>query len=168
MRIELLGAAQASAVDAALATLLVDCVAGGASVGFLADLSHDEARAWWRRALPEPDCLTWAAWNDDGRIVGAVRLTLATQPNARHRAEVAKLLVHRDARGRGCASALMSALEEAARELGRHVLVLDTQTGSLAEGIYQRRGWQRVGTIEDFAATPDGRLASTTFMTKRL
>ncbi len=168
MRIELLSADRSAAVETGLAAVLVDCVAGGASIGFLDGLGDDEARAWWRRALAEPDTLTWAAWNDDGRIVGAVRLALATQPNARHRAEVAKLVVHRDARGLGCASALMSALEEAAGALGRRVLVLDTQTGSLAEGLYQRRGWERVGTIEDFAATPDGRLASTTFMTKRL
>jgi GNAT superfamily N-acetyltransferase len=118
-RIELLSAGEVTTVEAGLAMLLMDCVVGGASVGFLADLGDDEARAWWRQALSEPDSLTWVAWSDDGRIVGVVRLTLATKPNARHRAEVAKLLVHRDARGRGCAGALMSALEGAARGLGR-------------------------------------------------
>jgi GNAT superfamily N-acetyltransferase len=143
-------------------------VVGGASVGFLDDLSHDQARDWWRRALSEPDSLTWAAFTADERVVGAVRLILATLPNARHRAQVAKLLVHRDARGLGCATALLTALEETARTLGRHVLVLDTQTGSTAEGLYRRRGWQLVGTVDDYAAMPDGRLAPTTFMTKQL
>ncbi len=168
MRIDLLNAEQASTVEAALADLLVDCVADGASVGFLDTLSHNEACGWWRNALHEPHSLTWAARDDGGRIVGTVRLIPATPPNGRHRAEVAKLLVHPDARGRGYASALMCALEDAARQLGRIVLMLDTQTGSLAEGLYQRWGWLRVGTVEDYATTPDGRLAPTTFMTKRL
>jgi acetyltransferase len=168
MRIDLLAGEQAPAVEAALADVLLDCVADGASVGFLAELGVEEARAWWRAALSEPDSLTWAARDDGGRPVGTVQLILATQPNARHRAEVVKLLVHRGARGRGCASALMSALEDTARVLGRRVLVLDTQTGSPAEGFYRRRGWRRVGTVDDYAATPDGRLASTTFMSRHL
>jgi acetyltransferase len=62
----------------------------------------------------------------------------------------------------------MSALEDGARELGRTVLVLDTQTGSVAEGLYERWGWGRVGVIEDYALTPDGRLAPTTIMAKHL
>ena len=81
---------------------------------------------------------------------------------------MAKLLVHRDARGLGCATALLTALEETAHTLGRHVLVLDTQTGSTAERLYRRRGWQLVGTVDNYAAMPDGRLAPTTFMTKHL
>jgi GNAT superfamily N-acetyltransferase len=168
VRIDLLGAGQASTVEAGLAEVLLDCVAGGASVGFLAALTRDEALAWWRAALPDPHTLTWVARDDDGRVLGTVRLALATQPNGTHRGEVAKLLVHRDGRGRGCAKALMSALEDGARRLGRTVLVLDTQTGSLAEGLYERWGWQRVGVIGDYAATPDGRPAPTTIMTKRV
>jgi GNAT superfamily N-acetyltransferase len=155
-------------VETGLADVLVDCVAGGASVGFVTPFGHDEARQWWREALRDPYGLTWVAIQDDGRIVGVVRLMLATQPNGTHRAEVSKLLVHRDARGQGCAAQLMSAVEEGARELGRSVLTLDTQTGSPAEGLYERRGWRRVGVIDDYATTPDGQLAPTTIMAKRL
>jgi GNAT superfamily N-acetyltransferase len=168
VRIDLLDAEQVPTVEAGLADVLLDCIADGASVGFLSDLGRDEAVAWWHAALQDPHTLTWVARDDDGRVLGTVRLALATQPNGTHRAEVAKLLVHRDGRGRGCAKALMAALEDGARRHGRTVLVLDTQTGSLAEGIYQRRGWQRVGVVEDYAASPDGRLEPTTFMTKRL
>ncbi|MDT4989578.1 MAG: hypothetical protein QOI74_3672 [Micromonosporaceae bacterium] len=168
MRIDLLTSDQAAAAHVGLADVLLDCVADGASIGFLATLSVEEARAWWRAALAQPDTLTWSAREEDGRIVGTVRLVLATLPNGRHRADVAKLLVHRGARGRGCASALLSALEDAAREIGRSVLVLDTRTGSPAEQLYQRRGWRPVGVIGDYAADPDGRLAPTTIMTKRL
>ncbi|NJC73167.1 GNAT family N-acetyltransferase [Planosporangium thailandense] len=176
MRIELLRAADpadsadpaAPAVADQLADVLVDCVAGGASVGFLAPLGHEEARSWWRAVLPDPDTLTWVARDDRDRVIGTVRLVLATQSNGGHRAEVSKLLVHRDARGRGCATALMTALEDTAQRLGRTVLVLDTQTGSPAERLYERLGWQRVGVVDDYAATPDGRLDPTTIMTKRL
>jgi GNAT superfamily N-acetyltransferase len=168
MRIELLAGAQPGDVEAGLADVLVDCVTGGASVGFLDPLDPAEARAWWHGTLADPQAMTWIGRADDGRIVGSVRLILAGLPNARHRAEVSKLLVHRSIRGRGAGSALMSTVEDAARRLGRTTLLLDTQTGSLAEGLYERRGWRRIGVVDDHALTPDGRLAPTTFFTKRL
>jgi GNAT superfamily N-acetyltransferase len=151
-----------------LAEVLTDCVAGGASVNFMLPFGIDEARAWWRANLGAAHALTWVARTDGGRIVGVVRLMLAPQPNAPHRAEVVKLLVHRDARGQGCASRLLAALENGARRLGRTLLILDTETGSPAEGIYARRGWRRVGVIDDYARTADGGLASTTIMAKHL
>jgi GNAT superfamily N-acetyltransferase len=112
--------------------------------------------------------MTWVGRDDDGRIVGTVRLMLAGLPNARHRAVVSKLLVHRSARGRGAATALMSAVEDAALRLGRTTLLLDTETGSPAEGLDERRGWIRVGVVDDHALSPDGRLAPTPILTKRL
>jgi GNAT superfamily N-acetyltransferase len=168
VRVERLTDVQDAEVEGALADVLVDCVVGGASVGFVMPFGYDEARQWWREALREPDGVTWIARLDDARVVGVVRLMLVTKPNGKHRAEVAKLLVHRDARGQGCAASLMSALEAGARKLGRTVLTLDTQTGSVAETLYERRGWHRVGVINDYAANPDGRLAPTTFMAKYL
>ncbi len=168
MRIELLAGPQPPEVEAALADVLVDCVAGGASVGFLDPLHPVQARAWWHATLADPGTMTWVGRAEDGRIVGTVRLVLAGLPNARHRAEVSKLLVRRSDRGRGAASALMSTVEDAARRLGRTTLLLDTQSGSVAERLYERRGWERVGVVPDHALTPDGRLASTTFFTKRL
>jgi acetyltransferase len=168
VRIELLVGQQPAEVVAALADVLVDCVAGGASVGFLDPLDPAEARAWWAGTLPDPRAMTWVGRGGDGRIVGTVRLILAGLPNARHRAEVSKLLVHRAARGRGAATALMSTVEDAALRLGRTTLLLDTETGSPAEGLYERRGWTRVGVVDDHALTPDGRLAPTTILTKRL
>ncbi|TPX67694.1 hypothetical protein SpCBS45565_g03576 [Spizellomyces sp. 'palustris'] len=168
VRIELVNARNAASFEAGLAEVLIDCVDGGSSVGFLADLTHDAAVNWWHKQLQNPDILTWVAVNSDGRILGTIGLALAPQANGRHRAEVCKLLVHRKGRGHGYASALISALEEEARKRGRTVLVLDTVTGSAAENIYLRWGWQRVGIIEDFAALPDGRLWATTVFTKKL
>ncbi len=151
-----------------LAAVLADCVDGGASIGFLAPFPTDRAEAWWEDVLADPDTLTWVALDDDGAVVGCVRLQLGTPANGRHRAEVSKLLVHRDARGRGVASALMQRAEEEAARRGRTLLLLDTQSGSPAERLYVRQGWSVVGVVDDYAALPDGRLAGTTIMAKRL
>lgn len=155
-------------VETELATILVDAVDGGASVGFLAPLDPIEAQQWWRDALEPATTLTLVARDDTGLAVGVVQLRLVSYPNSDHRADVAKLLVHRRARGRGVAHALMERLEEAALARSRRLLMLDTQTGSPAEGMYERRGWQRLGVLTDHARTPDGTLEPTTFMYKRL
>ena len=151
----------------ALAGLLVDAVAGGASVGFVAPLASDEAEDWWRAALADETTVTLVARVQD-QLVGCVRLHLAPQANGAHRAEIGKLLVHSAARRRGIASALLAAAEDEARALGRSVLVLDTETGSDAERLYRRHEWREVGVINDYAAGVDGTLAATTIFTKRL
>jgi GNAT superfamily N-acetyltransferase len=157
---------------AELASVLADCVEGGASVGFVLPFTVEDARAWWLDALAEPGALTFVARPDDGagggRAVGVVRLHPVAKPNGSHRADVAKLLVHREARGRGVARALMDALEAEAARRGRWLLVLDTETGSPAEGLYARRGYERAGTVPAYAGVPDGTLVPTTFMWKRL
>lgn len=156
---------QASADDVAdLAALLLDAVEGGASVGFLAGVSPQEAASFWRSALAHR---TWVA-RVDGRLAGCVQLLPATLPNGAHRAEVAKLLVHRSFRGRGIAGSLMAHLEAEALSVGRWLLQLDTETGSAAEALYLRLGWQRLGVLPDHAVRPEGGLAPTTFMWKRL
>ena len=126
---------EADLIEVELAAILVDCVEDGASVGFLDPLDPEVARAWWQHALRADGTLTWVARDDEGAAVGVVQLRLVGYPNGSHRAEVAKLLVHRRARGRGAARALLAA--EPGRR-GRRLLVLDTQTGSVAEGLYDR------------------------------
>lgn len=147
-----------------LAALLLDAVAGGASVGFLAGVALADAESFWRSALAHR---TWVA-RVDGRVVGCVQLLPAKLPNGAHRAEVAKLLVHRSFRGRGIAGSLMAHLEAEALAAGRWLLQLDTETGSAAEALYVRLGWQRLGVLPDHAVQPEGGLAPTTFLWKRL
>ncbi|MDF2144843.1 GNAT family N-acetyltransferase [Knoellia sp. p5-6-4] len=151
-----------------LAEVLADCVEGGASVGFLAPFTAEAARAWWGHALRDPDTLTWVATDEAGAVRGCVRLDLGAPANGQHRAEISKLLVHRRARGAGVATALMDAAEAEAARRGRSLLLLDTQCGSPAERLYARQGWSVVGVVDDYAALPDGRLAGTTIMAKRL
>ena len=104
----------------------------------------------------------------DGGLVGTVQLHPAGQANGSHRAEVAKLLVHRSARRRGVGRALMGAVEALAREQGRTLLVLDTQTGSDAERLYTDLGWTVAGVIPGYSRLSDGSLGATTYLYKRL
>ena len=103
-----------------------------------------------------------------GRIVGTVQVGMSQMPNQPHRADLKKLLVMESERGRGVARALMAAAEDEAARRGKTLLVLDTATGSPAETVYERLGWQRVGVIPDYALYPDGRACATTFFYKRL
>ncbi|MGV9279777.1 GNAT family N-acetyltransferase [Streptomyces sp. NPDC003730] len=153
-----------------LAALLSDTVAGGASVGFLAPLGHDEAVAWWRgraAAVAAGQLTVWVA-REGERVTGTVSLALPDKPNSRHRAELVKLMVSREARGRGLGRRLLTTVEEAAARAAITLLHLDTETGSLAERLYRSAGWTRAGTIPDYAADPGGRLRPTTLYFKRL
>ena len=163
-----LAPAEAQAAASALADVLLDCVAGGASVSFMADLTRADAEAFWREQARAGDERAILVAEDDLGICGVVQVIPAWPPNQPHRADVSKLLVHRQARRRGIAEALMVAAEAAARQMGRRVLVLDTVTGGDAERLYARLGWTQVGVIPDFALTPDGALCATTVFTKAL
>jgi GNAT superfamily N-acetyltransferase len=96
-------------------------------------------------------------------ICGTVQLMLDLPDNQPHRADVAKMLVHRRARRRGVGAALMRSAEAAAKARGRDLLVLDTVTQSDAARLYERLGWVRVGDIPRYALWPRGGDVGTTF-----
>ncbi|MCL8012169.1 GNAT family N-acetyltransferase [Streptomyces sp. AS02] len=151
-----------------LADLLVDAVAGGASIGFLAPLGRTAAMAWWEErtvAVAAGELAVWAA-REGERALGTVSLAFPGKPNSRHRAELVKLMVHRDARGQGLGRRLLATAEEAAIDAGVTLLHLDTETDSLAERLYGSAGWTRAGVIPDFAASPTGVLRPTTIYYK--
>ncbi len=154
----------------ALAGVLADCVAGGASVSYMAPFSHEDARAAFEAVAAEVEQgrrLLLAAFAG-GALVGTVQVILALPPNQPHRGEIAKLLVHRSARRRGIAELLMERAEAEARAEGKTLLVLDTVTGDGAERLYTRLGWTRVGVIPGYALYPDGRPCDTTVFWKAL
>lgn len=163
-------AAQGPALAAQLAEVLVDCVAGGASVGFMAPLAPARALAFWHGVLEGAAAGRRALLvaGLGGRIVGTVQLVLDLPDNQPHRADVAKMLVHRAARRRGIAQRLMEALEQQALAERRDVLVLDTVTGGDAERLYRRVGWKAAGSVPRYALMPDGEPCSTTFHFKHL
>lgn len=151
-----------------LAAVLVDAVRSGASVSFM-NLDRQEAAEWWRRILrtSQSRAVVLVARDETG-IVGTVQLQPAWAPNQPHRADVAKLIVHRRARGRGIARALMVELERRASEQGFTLLLLDTCKGSAAERLYTSLGWVRVGEVPHFALNPDRSTCDTVFFYKRL
>jgi GNAT superfamily N-acetyltransferase len=152
-----------------LAQLLVDAIDSGAGVSFLAGLTDEEAEAWWRSVLASsPERAIILIARDAGGVVGTVQLQPSWAPNQPHRADVAKLIVHRRARRRGIARALMDALERAASSAGFTLLLLDTCKGYDAERLYASTGWIRVGEVPGFALNPDGSLCDTVFFYKRL
>jgi GNAT superfamily N-acetyltransferase len=160
------------AISAGLADVLLDCVEGGASVGFMHPLSRDKALAFWQGVLASAArgerIVLVAQEKDSGAIVGTVQVVLAMPDNQPHRADVAKMQVHRRARRRGLGAALIRAAEAVAREAGKTLLVLDTVTGSDAERLYTRLGWQRCGVIPGYALWPRGGLCSTTVFYREL
>jgi GNAT superfamily N-acetyltransferase len=170
IEIRRLGATEVRAHGDALAAVLVDCVEGGASVSYLAPFSHEQARAAFEAVATEVEQgrrLLLGAFGE-GRLVGTVQVILALPPNQPHRAEIAKLLVHRSARRRGIAQLLMEHAESEARAAGKTLLVLDTVTGDDAERLYTRLGWTRVGVIPGYALYPDRRPCDTTIFWKAL
>ena len=150
--------------------LLRDAVDSGAELGFLAPLSDGQAHQYWTKVLAQVGKrgrIMLAAVHD-GVIVGSVQLELASMPNAAHRAEVQKLLVLRSWRRQGLGQALMTAIEQAARQAGRQLLVLDTRLGDAAERLYARMGYQRVGVIPRFALNSVGSLDATVVFYREL
>jgi GNAT superfamily N-acetyltransferase len=148
----------------------MDCVEGGASVSFMHPMTLEKAAAFWRgvaASMARGERALIVAEDTEGRIVGTAQAVWAEAENQPHRADVAKMLVHRRARRFGIGAAVLKAAESVAREAGRTVLVLDTASDT-AERLYERCGWQRVGTIPDYALMPDGALCATVVYYKRL
>ena len=154
----------------ALADVLIDCVEGGASVSFMLPLAREKALAFWRdvaAGVARGERALMVATDYADRIVGTVQLILSQPDNQPHRADLAKMLVHRSARRQGLGDALMHAAENVARDCGKTLLVLDTASLE-AERLYARNGWTRVGVIPGYALLPQGGLCDTTYFFKPL
>ena len=153
-----------------LSDVLIDCVEGGAGVSFLLPMTCAKAEAFWRGAsasLARGERLVVVAEDATGTIVGTVQIIWAEPENQPHRADLAKMLVHRRARRRGVGAALLAAAEQGARAAGKTLLVLDTASDD-AERLYVRQGWQPCGQIPNYALWPDGRPSATTIYFKLL
>lgn len=153
-----------------LADVLHACVHEGASVGFILPFEREAALRFWRGLLPafQSGARRLLVARREGRIVGTVQLLLDMPANGRHRAEIAKMLVHPWARRQGLARALMEAAEALARRQGRSLLLLDTVTGNPAETLYRSLGFQVAGVVPGYARSTEGALEPTTVMYKQL
>jgi ribosomal protein S18 acetylase RimI-like enzyme len=155
---------------AQLADVLTDCVEGGASVSFMLPMTAEKSLDFWRRVAADVRNGTriLLVAEDALGIVGTVQVVLDMPENQPHRGDLAKMLVHRSARNRGVGTALLRAAEDAAREAGRTLLVLDTVSGSAGERLYRRLGWSRVGEVPDYALWPGGGFCPTTYYYRRI
>ncbi len=154
----------------ALSQVLIDCVEGGASVSFMLPMTHAKAERFWQGvsdSAARGERLVYLAEDADG-IVGTAQIVWAQPENQPHRADVAKMLVHRRGRRQGVGAALLAAAEQGALQRGKTLLVLDTVTGSDGERLYAANGWQRCGEIPNYALWPDGRPCPTTVFYKSL
>ena len=136
-----------------LAEILSACVREGASVGFLAPLPPEAARAYWRDSVAAPlasgrRIVLLAALG--GAVVGTAQLDLDSMPSKRHHAEVSKVLVDPAFRRKGVARALMAEIERRAAAAGRFLLTLDT-AGDAAEALYRSLGYALAGEIPSYA-----------------
>jgi GNAT superfamily N-acetyltransferase len=153
-----------------LCEVLSDCINGGASLGFMLPFAPEDGEVYWNDIADqvEKGGIILGVAEVDGRVVGTVQIGLTSKPNQPHRGDLMKLLVHHSARGLGLSRRLTEAVEKEAAGRGRTLLVLDTATGSDAEAIYPRLGWERVGVIPDYALWPQGGLCGTTLFYKRI
>ena len=152
------------------AALLTDAVSAGASIGFRWPMEDGEAEAYWREvvaAMRGGKRHLLAAYEGE-QLVGCVQLDLAAKVNARHRAEVQKLLVMQSARRRGLGRKLMQAVEELALSRGRSLLVLDVRQNDPTQRLYERVGFQLTGVVPRYASDPDGELRDCTFLYREL
>ncbi|HEX6721157.1 MAG TPA: GNAT family N-acetyltransferase [Burkholderiaceae bacterium] len=169
-RIERVEPHDAASVLPALADILLDCVDGGASVSFMAPLSRDKALQFWRGVLDgvaRGERIVLMARDAQGHLSGTVQVILAQPENQPHRADVAKMLVHRRARRQGLGEALMRAAERAALQARKTLLVLDTASDA-AERLYARAGWIECGRIPGYALLPGGEPCATTYFYKQI
>jgi ribosomal protein S18 acetylase RimI-like enzyme len=146
------------------------CVDEGAFMSFKKPLARDNAIRYWTKVADRCSSGQSAVLvaEDERGLIGTVTLVLAMPDNQQHRAELVKLMVASRSRGTGLGLKLLRAAEALAVELGRTLLVLDTVTGSAAEGMYERHGWTRVGEIPSYAQGPDGVLEPATIFYRLL
>ena len=152
-----------------LSDVLIDCVEGGASVSFMLPIERARAEAFWRGVAADVvrGGRILLVAEQAGQIIGTVQIIFAQAENQPHRADIAKMLVHRRARRLGVGAALLAAAESASSSAGKTLLVLDTASGD-AERLYAKLGWQRCGVIPGYALLPGGGLCDTTFFYRAL
>ena len=152
------------------AEILIDAVDSGAGVSFMKPLTRQDAEDFWRgqlASIAQGKTFPIVA-EHQGQIAGLVLLIKAWAPNQPHRADVAKLLVHRNFRRQGHATALIKALEEKARAMGLTMITFDAVAGSAAESFYKSLGYICVGYYPDYAYSGDGKLDGTALFYKRV
>lgn len=165
-----IGSTQIEDLLPALADLLAETVNGGEPLGFLPPVSIVECRNYWlslRGELRSGSRLLFGVWVAD-RLAGSGQLALPRWPNARHRAEVNKLVIAPSLRGQGLGRYLLGAMHDAAQQRGRTLLLLNTRRGGPAERFYRGLGYREAGVIPGYAVGPGGEPFDSLLLYQRL
>jgi acetyltransferase len=118
-------------------------------------------------ALDDRDRVLLVAEQDE-EILAMAQLVFSGATNAGHRAEVQRIGVAANARGRGIRRQLMVAVEETGRQSGVTLLWLTTHDGTDACVFYEAIGYTRMGTMPNYSRRPDGTLWPGAFYFKEL
>lgn len=158
------------AIRAMLSELLIEAVAHGGSVSFMAPLPPETADKFWENALSAAargDRIVLGAFDGD-LLVGTLTLVLDLAQNQPHRAELVKMITRISHRGRGVATALLRRAESMALERARTLLVLDTAADGGASALYEAVGFTLAGVIPDYSLKPQGGLTDVKYYWKRI
>lgn len=165
-----IASAEIEEVLPALVELLQESVNGGASLGFLPPITPGACRRYWesvRAELQGRARLLFVASLSD-RLVGSGQLALPSWPNARHRAEVHKLLVAAAEHGHGIGRRLVHAMHDRAWQRGRSLILLNVRRGDPAEAFYRRLGYREAGIIPGYTVGAAGESYDNVTMYRRL
>jgi ribosomal protein S18 acetylase RimI-like enzyme len=140
------------------------------ALGALDTMGRGALERWCRgvvAGLDDRDRLLVVAEEGD-RLVGMVQLVFSGATNAEHRAEVQRIGVAADARGRGIGGSLMAAVEEVARDHRIMLLWLTTHDATDACVFYEAIGYTKLGVMPNYSRRPDGTLWPGAFYFKDL
>jgi acetyltransferase len=164
------GPSEAEEICSNLAKLHLDAVRSGMALGALDTMGLGVLERSYRNvvaALDDSERLLVVA-EEAGQIVGMAQLVFSGATNADHRAEVQRVAVAADTRGRGIGRELMAGVDEAAREFGVTLLWLTTHADTEACTFYEAIGYARMGTMPNYSRRPDGTLWPGAFYFKEL
>jgi acetyltransferase len=105
---------------------------------------------------------------EERRVIGMAQLAFNHATNADHRAEVQRVGIAAEARGRGVGRRLMGEIEAAAEASGVTLLWLTTHAETDACAFYEAIGYARMGTMPNYSRRPDGTLWPGVFYFKEL
>ncbi len=102
--------------------------------------------ALWSEELAAPDHLVLTNTDADGRLLGVATFTVAEDM-----ADLQRVVVHSQARGRGIGAALVRAGVEWAEALGANRMLLEVRTDNLpAVALYHRLGFDKISRRQDY------------------
>lgn len=151
-------AAEAPTIASELARLHAEAIESGMALGWFGPV--DALEDTWRRAVEtlRADERRLVVAESDGRVIGMAQLAFSGAANAPHRGEIQRVAVAESDRGTGVGRALMSRVEQLARENGVTLVWLTTHADTAACAFYEELGYSRLGTMPNFSRRPDGTL----------